>query len=272
MSSANYIRLTIAFIIMITAVIYQRKTGPTHPINIDYSWRDAEISGQLSRSYDEDGDQPVEITVSDTTIKAVLIHRRFNTVDEWIGMKMKRQGENLVASLPHQPPAGKLEYFIQLNQEEESFNVPQDRMVITRFTGYVPGYVLLPHIILMFIAMLLSTWAGLEAGFNDDKMLRLTYWTTLFLFLGGMILGPIVQKFAFGEFWTGVPFGYDLTDNKTLVAMIAWAWAAWAGYKKKSARLWIIIASVILLLVYSIPHSVMGSELDYQTMEVGTGE
>ena len=29
---------------------------------------------------------------------------------------------------------------------------------------------------------------------------------TLILFLfGGMIMGPVVQKFAFGEFWTGFP-------------------------------------------------------------------
>jgi hypothetical protein len=272
MKSSNYIRLVIAFIIMITAAIYQRKTGPTHPIDVDLSWKGTEVSGQLSRSYDGADDQPIEIAVADTTIKAVLIHRRYKTADKWIGMKMKRQGETLHASLPRQPPAAKLEYFIQLKKGDENYNVPHDRMVITRFTGYVPRIVLTPHIILMFIAMLLSTWAGLEAAFNNEKLFNLTYWTALFLFLGGMILGPIVQKFAFNEFWTGVPFGYDLTDNKTLVAMIAWAWAAWAHYKKKPARIWIVLASVILIAIYSIPHSVMGSELDYQTMEVGTGE
>ena len=35
--------------------------------------------------------------------------------------------------------------------------------------------------------------------------------------LGGMILGPIVQKYAFGAYWTGIPFGHDLTDAKNLV-------------------------------------------------------
>jgi hypothetical protein len=272
MKTANYIRLTIAFIIMITAAIYQRKTGPTYPMGVDLSWQGVEIEGQLSRSHDGDGDQLIEITVADTSVTAVLVYRRYKTNDKWTGMKMKRQDDILIASLPNQPPAGKLEYFIQLKQENETIILPQDRKVVTRFTGYVPGYVLIPHIFLMFIAMLLSTWAGLEAAFNNDKMIKLTYWTTALLFLGGMILGPIVQKFAFGEFWTGVPFGWDLTDNKTLVAMIAWGWAAWAGFKQKSARLWIILAAVILLVVYSIPHSVMGSELDYQTMEVETGE
>jgi hypothetical protein len=272
MQSANYLRLFIAFVIMISAAIYQRKTGPTHPVDVEYRWKSAEIEGQLTRSHNGKGDQQIEITVSDSGMQAVLIHRRFKTNDEWTGMKMKRSGDLLQASLPHQPPAGKLEYFIQLNKGEEIFNVPQERMVVTRFTGYVPDLVLYPHIVIMFFAMLLSTWAGLEAAFNDKKMARLTYWTTLLLFLGGMILGPIVQKFAFGEFWTGVPFGWDLTDNKTLVAMIAWIWASWTVLRDKSMRLWIIIAAFILLVVYSIPHSVMGSELNYKTMEIDISE
>ena len=40
----------------------------------------------------------------------------------------------------------------------------------------------------------------------------------LLLAVGGFILGPLVQNYAFGELWTGVPFGWDLTDNKTLIA------------------------------------------------------
>ena len=44
----------------------------------------------------------------------------------------------------------------------------------------------------------------------------------MLLFAGGMILGPVVQNFAFGELWTSVPFSWDLTDNKTLVAFTFW--------------------------------------------------
>ncbi len=58
------------------------------------------------------------------------------------------------------------------------------------------------------------------------------YWT-LFLFIaGGMILGPLVQYFAFGELWTGIPFGWDLTDNKTLIALIFWILAVVMNRKK----------------------------------------
>jgi hypothetical protein len=47
--------------------------------------------------------------------------------------------------------------------------------------------------------------------------------------------------------------------------------AVWRGRKGQNARGWIIAAAIIMLIVFSIPHSVMGSELNYETMEVQTG-
>jgi hypothetical protein len=72
-----------------------------------------------------------------------------------------------------------------------------------------------------------------------------------------------VQKFAFGSLWTGFPFGYDLTDNKTLIAFIGWVIALIAGRKGKPARGWVLAAAILLLIVFLIPHSLLGSELDY---------
>ncbi len=85
-----------------------------------------------------------------------------------------------------------------------------------------------------------------------------------------MILGPLVQKYAFGELWTGVPFGWDLTDNKTLIAFIFWILAVVMN-RKKERPLYTALAAVVLLLVYSIPHSMFGSELDYATGQVTQG-
>ena len=52
--------------------------------------------------------------------------------------------------------------------------------------------------------------------------------------LGGMLLGPFVQKYAFGEFWTGWPNGHDLTDNKTLIMWLVWAAALYVVMKYKT--------------------------------------
>jgi hypothetical protein len=72
-----------------------------------------------------------------------------------------------------------------------------------------------------------------------------------------------MQYYGFGVLWTGFPVGHDLTDNKTLVAMIGWIIALFMVRKGKPARGWILAASVLLLVVFLIPHSLFGSELDY---------
>ena len=85
-----------------------------------------------------------------------------------------------------------------------------------------------------------------------------------------MILGPWVQWYAFGEAWAGVPFAWDLTDNKTLIAFIFWL-LAYIMNRKKERPTYTIVASIIMLIVYSIPHSMYGSQLDPETGEIIQG-
>jgi hypothetical protein len=91
------------------------------------------------------------------------------------------------------------------------------------------------------------------------------------MLIGGLIMGPIMQKFAFGAYWTGWPFGQDLTDNKTLVAFIFWLIAFFVLRKNRQNRFWPVLAAIITLSVFVIPHSVLGSEFDYSAGEVVTG-
>ncbi|RLD46076.1 MAG: hypothetical protein DRI88_08000, partial [Bacteroidetes bacterium] len=91
--------------------------------------------------------------------------------------------------------------------------------------------------------------------------------TLITLFVGGLILGPVVQKFAFGAYWTGWPIGHDLTDNKTAFTFIFWLIAWFVLRKNPANRVWPIVATIMMLAVYVIPHSVMGSEIDHTKTE-----
>jgi len=266
------LRLCLALLLTLAAAYYQRKTGPTYPVHAEKEWQGVHINYSFSRSHGGSDDQPVTLTLSDTTVSVTLIYRRFPSKDLWTGMVMMKENTQYTAFIPHQPPAGKIEYFVLLNKLDQHTILPGESSVVTRFKGEVPAAILVPHILFMFIAMLLSNAAGLEALVNGNLMYRYTVWATVCLFIGGMILGPLVQYFAFGQLWSGIPFGFDLTDNKTLLAMLAWLLAVWRGRNTRTGRIWIISAAIILLLVYSIPHSVRGSELNYQTMQIKHGQ
>ena len=116
----------------------------------------------------------------------------------------------------------------------------------------------------MPLSPVIRTVDGVEA-IRGGKRIVTYAWTTLFLMrVGGMIFGPVVQKYAFNAFWTGVPFGYDLTDNKTLIAFAGWIAASIAVARGRNARAWVLAASLLTLIIFIVPHSLLGSELKYE--------
>ena len=182
---------------------------------------------------------------------------------------MSRQESELVGFLPHQPPAGKLEYRVVLVNNGIPYPLNEVPVVI-RFKGEVPAGVLIPHILFIFIAELLSLVAGLFAFFHISRYKLYSILTIAFLLVGGFILGPVIQKYAFGAFWTGFPFGQDLTDNKVLIALVFWIIAVILNIRKERPKL-VVLAAIVFFLVNMIPHSMFGSELDYESGEVVTG-
>jgi len=252
----------LAFVLVTLAAVYQRMTGPTYPIRAAVKIGDTDYRFRLARSSGAAGDEKIPLAVPDTRVRGVMEFRRFKSNDAWSTQELERQGDYLVATIPHQPPAGKVMYRIGLLSDAQPVWLTVEPVVI-RFKGDVPATVMIPHVAFMFLAMLFSTRAGLEALLKRPQTLRLTVWTVITLGIGGMILGPVVQKLAFGAYWTGWPFGSDLTDNKTVLAFVFWLLAWWRLRKHPESRAWALIASVVLFLVYMIPHSVLGSEIDY---------
>ena len=260
----------LAVLITIFAIIYQRTTGPTYDKKVETTIDGTEYNFNLIRSHGGMDDCKVELSVPDQEVKGILEYRKYPTGNGWTTVQMKRTQEYLAGTLPHQPPAGKYEYKITLEKKGEKYPLNEGQSVVIRFKGAVPAGVLVPHIFFMFFAMLLANVAGIMAVFKYPRFRLYTNITVIALFFGGMILGPWVQWYAFGEAWAGVPFAWDLTDNKTLVAFIFWLIAFFMN-RKKEQPVYTIIASVVMLVVYSIPHSMFGSELDPETGEIIQG-
>jgi hypothetical protein len=258
-----------AVLLTISAAIYQRLTGPTHPKRTQTTLAGQNYKFKLLRSTDNPGDCPIAIKVADPDVTGRLEYRIYPQKVDFTGVEMVREGENLTASLPHQGMAGKLEYKIVLKKGEETVVLNDGTPIVIRFKGAVPQFVLIPHILIMFLAMLFSNVAGLFALFRIPslKMMKITLAT---IFVGGLIMGPLVQKYAFDELWAGVPYGWDLTDNKTLIAFIAWMIAWWFNRKAES-RNWVVLASLVTLAIFSIPHSLFGSQLDPATGKIIQG-
>jgi len=94
--------------------------------------------------------------------------RRYKAGAPFASVPMEFREGGLSFLLPGQPPAGKLEYrvFVRTAQGETELN---SKLVVTRFKGAVPGGILVPHVVLMFLFMLI---AGLFFGRGSAQARR----------------------------------------------------------------------------------------------------
>lgn len=273
---------TLAVVLMLSAGVYQRLTGPTYELRGSYTVGDEVVDYRLVRSAYSTSDTAVVIPAP-AGVEGVLVYRRYPTEDDFTAVPMARRDGELAGTLPAQPPAGKLEYHLELRTPDGPVIAPDTgENAVIRFKGEVPTWVLIAHVAAMFFGVLVAWRAGLGALLSARGLVRLS-WTALILFtVGGFLLGPWVQKYAFGEWWTGIPLGWDLTDNKTLVMWLAWFLAlvligrgarrdAREGGRagERTARVAVVAAAIVTVVVYLIPHSMAGSQLDYEAVDRG---
>lgn len=266
----------LAFLLMVCAAAYQRRTGPTHPLRGELTIAGQVFRYKLTRSGLTSHDASVVLPNPGTDTSAVLNFKRFRTSDPFTAVPMKAGEEGLVGFLPAQPAAGKLEYFVEVSSPGGTLRIPEsaEENIIIRFKDDVPLGFLIPHIVIMFFSVLIGIRTALSALSGHEDMRTLGWITLGGMTVGGMMLGPIVQKYAFGAFWTGFPYGYDLTDNKMLIMWLCWIGVCltilWSKRRRSmTERAVVVLASLVMIVVYLVPHSMRGSELDYSKLDRG---
>jgi hypothetical protein len=251
----------LAIVITLVLSIYQRMTGPTYPKRLTVELNGEHYKIKLPRSGVQH-DEIVTLKGIPFDVNSQIHYRRYPTTNDYTTADFVWKDSVWQAALPVQPVAGKLQYYITVGGKDYAADEP----VVIRFRNDVPASILVPHILLMFAAMLFAVYTFLLVVTHREyrRWLKITVGT---LFVGGFILGPLVQHAAFGPWWAGFPYGTDLTDNKTLISflffMVALATLKWK-YNK-----WVVgLAVLVMIAIFSIPHSTYGSEYDYTTQQL----
>ncbi|HWR74099.1 MAG TPA: hypothetical protein VN276_00580, partial [Bacteroidales bacterium] len=167
---------TVAVLITVGAAMYQRMTGPTYPDRVKVTIEGSEYELSLKRSQTNTHPCNIGIEIPDN-ITGKIFYRKFRTDDEWVSVPMNHDGSRLAGELPSQPAAGKLEYYIILTPPSGGeITIGKDEPVVIRFKGNVPAAVMIPHILIMFFAMLMSNLAGLTAAFGKSEQKKYGRW------------------------------------------------------------------------------------------------
>jgi hypothetical protein len=251
----------LAIVITLVLSVYQRMTGPTYPKRIVVELTGESYKIKLPRSGVQH-DEVVTLKGIPSDVNSQIHYRRYPSADEYTTADFVWENNAWQVVLPVQPVAGKLQYYITVDGKDYL----KDEPVVIRFRNDVPAGILIPHILLMFAAMLFAVYTFLLVVTRRkySRWLKITVGT---LFVGGFILGPLVQHAAFGPWWAGFPYGTDLTDNKTLISFLFFI-VALVTLKWKYNKWMVGLAVLVMIVIFSIPHSTYGSEYDYTTQQL----
>ena len=259
-----------AFAVTVLLAVFQRMTGPSYPIRGTEALPNGESVGySLPRSNEGRDELRIAIPAPSNATRAILEWRRYPTDEPFQSQAMNANADGeFETRIPPQPAAGKVEYRILLEFADGEISIPESEAVVARYRASVPAQVLIPHILAMFLSMLVSSRALFEVLRPGAPRARgLVLVSMALLVIGGLMLGPIVQRFAFGAYWTGWPYGHDLTDNKTLIAFFAWLPAAVLAWRRANTRLAVTLGWVVMMGIFLIPHSARGSQLDWSEID-----
>ncbi len=186
------------------------------------------------------------------------------------------------APLPIFPKGKKLLYYFYIHSRDGSisFNFPENgtKPILLKYEGSVPLYIVIPHILLMFVGVYLATLALLDA-FNVIRgisgiaaMARNFKWATIAVFLGGYPFGWGMNYYAFGTIWEAIPFGWDFTDNKTQIVLLYLVFLNLSmlgtlykgrfgrnNYSNKTLGYLALVGYLLVMAIYLIPHSIQFS-------------
>ncbi len=160
------------------------------------------------------------------------------------------------------------------NNKVASFTMPGGAPFETKNRGEVPLLVLVGHLGFMFgtvFFVALAAVFGVGALFGTVTIripLFFMFLAGLFTLLGGYPFGFAMNWYAFGTIWEGVPFGTDLTDNKTQILLLYFLLVIFSGLgtitkgrfgrdvlAPRTLAALSMLSFFIMLGIYLIPHS-----------------
>lgn len=266
------LRIIIAVVLTLIVIASARRFGPNRPYEVKASSSSFTLSHEAPRGHSGEGPAKLGLKVDADEGKATEISvellGRIKGDREWENIGPSREEEGTyIFEIPAKPWGTRYFYKFQGRLGDEppiTLCREGGEPMMVKFKGSVPAWLLILHIVAMFGGFFLLIWSALHAlrlaagGDDERKAAPLAWWAWAVMFIGGVPLGFAMNWYAFGVLWEAFPFGGDVTDNKTQIALIIWGIASLALTLKRGRKsgVFAVVIALVVLALFLIPHSV----------------
>ncbi len=150
-------------------------------------------------------------------------------------MKQSSNSNEYIGTIPGQVAGTEINYYLSvIDMNDHITQQPKYAPYHTYSFSILPSKgeatpaLLIIHVLFIVGAIIFVLASGfysvkyLRTGKGFNKSVQMAGIATGMIFIGGFPLGFIIAYQVYGTPWTGIPFGWDITDNKTLVILLYW--------------------------------------------------
>ena len=196
-----------ALALMVGAAVWQRLTGPTHPRRGTTAIAGQDVRWRLLRS-SVSGEPFMVALPAPEGVTGAVHYRRYPTDEPFREVRDEpRRAERSWASCRPSPRPGSSSTTSRSRRPPGRSGSPRASPSSCASRATCRPCVLIPHVVTMFVSMMIGIRAALAAALGRPEARRYAWVAVVGIAIGGLVLGPIVQKYAFGAYWTGWPFG-----------------------------------------------------------------
>jgi len=151
-------------------------------------------------------------------------------------MESAENPDEFMAYIPGQAPGTKISYFICATDVDNRSTLAPRYAPYAAYTfqvretrGDASSLLLITHVIFIMgaiVFVILAAFYSLKyllKGVDLSKSIKNAGIAWGMIFIGGFPLGWALAYQVYGTPWTGIPFGWDITDNKTLIIFFYWS-------------------------------------------------
>ena len=243
--------LAIALGITIVATFIQQFSSYDRPYKAVIMINEEIYKLRLPVVHDANEECLIELNIPDTSVSGTIFFKVYQSNENWHSNNLIRMSDKLLNILPVTQPNVKMQYYIMLHSRSSQFAIAKEEPVVIRFQKEVPKYLLYPYVLLMFLALILSNFAGMLTVYNIDSYKKYIG-ITFYLFLATLVFGLIWHIISFRHFFMQISPYNDLSFFKYLIILGIW-WGVYKISQKHDWRYLILSASVVTLVLYCIP-------------------
>ena len=153
------------------------------------------------------------------------------------------------------------------------FTQLNERLFELVFIGETSKFISYAHRILciasFFIVLMMFSMAVFNVNMKSSSISFLYLVAAIFMFIGGIYAGSTLNKDMFDVGWNAIPFGFDVTDNKTQILVLLYLYMYFTirsssvlktdnnDHKQNSSSIPLLIVGSLTLVLYLVPHSII---------------